>query len=230
MADTVLAIGAHPDDVELGMGGTIASLVQRGCRVVILDLSDGEPTPNGTPQKRAQETRLASEALGVSERLNAGLPCREIQDSIDARTRVATIIRQVKPSVLFVPHWEDSHPDHVQASALCDAARFYAKFVKTTMAHEPHIVRKTWYYYSIHLRARVDPALLVDISEQVDKKRKALEAYHSQFLANPRNKEVIDRVLLENHYWGAQAYCRAAEPFTARERVRVMNGADLLNM
>lgn len=230
MADTVLAVGSHPDDIELGMGGTVAALIARGVRVVVVDLSDGEPTPEGSAAIRAAETKRASDLLGVVERINLGLTCREIMDTIEARRKLATVIREFCPTLLFAPYWEDAHPDHVQASALCDAARFYSKFVKTDLPHSPHSVRRIWYYLAVHLRSRAQPSVLVDVSAHIDVKRAALEAYHSQFVANPRNAGFIDRIIAENQYWGSQAYCAFAEPFVCRENVRLGDPSLLLSV
>jgi LmbE family N-acetylglucosaminyl deacetylase len=133
MEHIVLVVAPHQDDAEIGMGGTIIALRNRGVRVVILDLSDGEPTPFGSVEIRAKETSAASKILGVQERILLGLKNRELFDTVEARKQVAEVIREVRPTVVCAPYWEDAHPDHVQASALVDAARFYSKFVKTDL-------------------------------------------------------------------------------------------------
>ena len=133
-----LIIAPHPDDAELGMGGTIALLLSQRASVGVLELTDGEPTPHGSPAIRQQETEAASAVLGLTWRGCLGLPNRRLEATLEARARLAGIIRQLRPRVLFAPYWEDTHPDHVAASALVDAARFWSKLTKSDLAGEPH--------------------------------------------------------------------------------------------
>src|SRR5690242_2579717 len=133
-----LVIAPHPDDAELGVGGTIPLLQAQGARVGVLDLTDGEPTPHGSPEVRRRETEAASAVLGLAYRGNLGLTNRRLVNDLEARARLAGAIRQLRPRVLFAPYWDDSHPDHVAASALVDAARFWGKLTKTDLPGEPH--------------------------------------------------------------------------------------------
>jgi len=121
-----LVIAPHPDDAELGMGGSIALMLRAGMAVGILDLTDGEPTPRGSTEIRARETAAASAALGVTWRENLGLPNRRLRATLAARERLAGAIRLARPRWLFAPHWVDAHPDHVAATRLVEAARFWA--------------------------------------------------------------------------------------------------------
>src|SRR5204863_7884782 len=104
-----LVIAPHPDDAELGMGGTIALLLASGARVGVLDLTDGEPTPFGSPEIRRRETEAATAVLGLSWRGNLGLVNRRLEADLDARARLAGAIRQTRPRVLFAPYWEVFH-------------------------------------------------------------------------------------------------------------------------
>src|SRR3954453_16801676 len=115
-----LVIAPHPDDAELGMGGTIALLLAGGARVGVLDLTDGEPTPFGSPEIRARETAEATAALGLSWRGTLGLINRRRDAALGARAALAGALRQLRPRCLFAPSWEDVHPDHVAASRLID--------------------------------------------------------------------------------------------------------------
>ena len=124
-----LVIAPHPDDAELGMGGTIGLMLAQGLAVGILDLTDGEPTPLGSPEIRARETAAATAALGVAWRENLGLPNRRLRATLSARARLAGVIRHTRPRWLFAPHWIDAHPDHVAATKLTEAARFWSKGV-----------------------------------------------------------------------------------------------------
>src|SRR5262245_10894547 len=121
----ILVIAPHPDDAELGMAGAILKFQAEGVKVGVLDLTSGEPTPLGTPEKRAAETAAASEILGIQWRQNLGLPNRSLEPTIEARRELAIVIRQTRPKWLFAPYWVDAHPDHVAATQLVEAARFW---------------------------------------------------------------------------------------------------------
>jgi bacillithiol biosynthesis deacetylase BshB1 len=223
MEDIALIVAPHPDDAEIGMGGTIIALRKAGVRVALLDLSDGEPTPFGSPEVRATETKAASSILGVSERILLGIKNREIYDTVENRKSIAEVIRSVRPTVLFAPYWEDAHPDHVQASALVDASRFYAKFVKTELQYEPWYPRREMYFFSTHMRVKLSPSFVFDISDHLDTKMAAIRAYTSQFVHHPQNAERLDVIRNEALYWGAQIGAKAGEPFVSREVVRVVS-------
>ncbi len=111
----LLVIGAHPDDVEIGMGGTIAACVYQGHRVTILDLTDGEPTPMGSTERRRAEGEAAARMLGVERRITLPLPNRYLADTVENRVAVAEVIREVRPEIVFLPYGVDAHPDHVAA-------------------------------------------------------------------------------------------------------------------
>jgi N-acetylglucosamine malate deacetylase 1 len=128
-----VCVGAHPDDVEIGMGATVAKLVRGGKRVAIVDLTNGEPTPFGTPEKRAAESSQAARILGA-ERRTLTQSNRYLFDTVEARMELAEVLREFRPRMLFVPYADDAHPDHVAASSIAVAARFYAKFTKTEMS------------------------------------------------------------------------------------------------
>jgi len=226
MAD-VLCVGAHPDDVEIGMGGTVATLAVRGADVLLVDLTDGEPTPYGTRERRAAEAAEAASALGC-RRLTLGLPNRALFDTVDARTSLAEVIRAERPRVLFAPYPEDAHPDHAAAAAIVQAARFYAKFTKTAMSGEPHHPPRLYRYMAVHLRLVREPSFLIDVSQTLTKKLRALGAYESQFRANPANIGVLDLVERTARAWGDIARVEAAEPFFAPEPVVVPSPLDLL--
>jgi bacillithiol biosynthesis deacetylase BshB1 len=219
MAD-VVCVGAHPDDVEIGMGATVARMVRQGLAVTVVDLTDGEPTPHGTPEIRAREAAGASSALGV-ERVTLALPNRELQDTLDARRRLAEVIRERAPRWLFAPYAVDAHPDHVAASAICDAARFWAKLTKSGMRGEPHYPAKLYRYLAVHLRILAKPSFVVDVSEELETKLAALACYRSQFEANERNRGILDLVRLQAEHWGALIGREAGEPFFSAEEIGV---------
>src|SRR5262245_55268315 len=128
-----LVIAPHPDDAELGAGGAILLLKSQGVKVGVLDLTDGEPTPLGSPEIRKAETEAATRILGLEWRGNLGLRNRFLQADMESRHKLAGVIRQLRPHTLLAPYWEDAHPDHVAASALVDGARFWAKLTKSDL-------------------------------------------------------------------------------------------------
>lgn len=223
----IIAVGAHPDDVEIGMGGTVAGMVRQGMSVLIVDLTDGEPTPFGTKEIRAKESAAAAVALGAS-RLTLTLTNRELFDTVEARKMLAEVIREHKPRILFAPYPIDSHPDHVSAAAICEAARFYGKFVKTDMSGQPHLVPRLHHYFAVHLRMVAKPSFIVDVSEDMPTKLTALGCYESQFAANDRNSGVLDWVRGQAAVWGGAIGRSAGEPFLCREEIGVRSVGDLL--
>jgi len=227
MIDAV-CVGAHPDDVEIGMGGTVAGLVRRGMRVAIVDLTDGEPTPYGTRETRAREAARAAEVLGVQDRRTLSQPNRYLMDTVEARTELAQVIRELRPRILFIPYPKDAHPDHVAASAIATAARFYAKFTKTDMAGEPHYPARVYQYMAVHLRLLREPSFVVDIENDLQKKLAALRAYESQFEANPANRDVIEMTADAARMWGGLIRAGAGEPFYALEPVGIAAPEDLV--
>ena len=214
-----LVVAPHPDDAELGMGGTISKLLTRGRRVAVLDLTNGEPTPFGTPAKRRAETAAASEVLGLKCRVNLGLKNRALQPTLAARARLAEAYRVLRPRVLFVPYWLDAHPDHVAATTLAVEARFHAKLTKTAMKGRPHYPERVIFYYCTHLRTHGDVSFVVDISTEFPVKIRAIECYQSQFYDGRGEKagEVVQYVANVNRYWGNMIGREYGEPFAVQE-------------
>src|SRR2546421_10041562 len=169
-----LLIASHPDDAELAAAGTLLTLKAQGLRVGVLDLTNGEPTPHGSSEIRQRETAAATAILGLDWRGNLGLANRALVADLDARKQLASMIRQLRPRVLITHYWEDAHPDHVAASALVDAARFWAKLTKTDLAGKPHFPDRVLYFFSVHLRLHVRPSFVVDVTAHHEAKMKAL--------------------------------------------------------
>jgi N-acetylglucosamine malate deacetylase 1 len=222
-----MCVGAHPDDVEIGMGATVAGMVRRGMKVVIVDLTDGEPTPHGSQEIRAVESAQAAAVLGAERRTLSGAN-RYLFDSVDARMELAEVIREFRPRMLFVPYNDDAHPDHIAASAIGVAARFYAKFTKTDLSGEPFFPDRIYRYMAVHMRTVVEPSFIVDVSADLDTKLRALEAYKSQFSANPVNSGVVDMMRQQAAMWGALGRVEAGEPFFAFEPVAIRSVSDLV--
>jgi bacillithiol biosynthesis deacetylase BshB1 len=225
-----LVIAPHPDDAELGAGGTILVLKAKGATVGVLDLTDGEPTPFGSLEIRRKETEAATAILGLDWRGNLGLTNRALTADLDARRRLAVELRAQRPRVLLAPYWDDAHPDHVAASALVDAARFWAKLTKTDMPGEPFYPERIIYYFSVHLRLHVRPSFVVDVSDQHDAKMRALACYRSQFIeGRPTGPpSLLDDLRDRARYWGWAIGTRYGEPFRVREEVGLRDLRDLL--
>lgn len=225
-----LVIAPHPDDAELGMGGTIIKMVEAGMRVGILDLTTGEPTPHGSESLRAAETAAATKILQVQWRGNAFLPNRSLEPTLEARGIIAGFIRRLRPRWLFAPYWEDAHPDHAAATQLIEAARFWAKLSKTNLEGQPHHPERLYYYYCIHLRLAVQPSFIVDISDQWEAKLASIVAYESQFVTgrDPAPPTLVDRFRDDAAYWGRLINRRYGEPFATREPLALDSLRDLI--
>lgn len=220
----ILVVAPHPDDAELSVGGTIVRSRREGLRVGVLELTNGEPTPRGTPEIRSCETGAATKVLDLSWRGNLGLPNRSLEPTLDARRALAEIFRLTRPQVVLAPYWEDVHPDHVAASKLCDDARFWAKLSRSDMAGEPWMPPRIYYFWSIHLRIHPKPAFVFDISNVIDQKLAAVACYQSQ-LETTRKPGMpptpLDDVRDRARYWGWSIGTEYAEPFAAREEIGI---------
>jgi len=173
----IVVVAPHPDDAELGMGGTIARMVDDGHSVLIVDMTDGEPTPKGTPARRRQEAEDATRILGC-QRLNLGLPNRSVVHGIEARHQLAAVLRAHRCDVVFAPHPDDAHPDHIAVTRITEDARFDAKLSNSTIPGDPIHPRRLIHYYCTHLRAVPAPTFALDISATAERKRASILAYH----------------------------------------------------
>ena len=214
-----LVVAPHPDDAELGMGGTIALMIEHGKQVGILDLTDGEPTPHGSLEKRIAETQAASQYLGVQWRYNLGLPNRFLEPSLTNRAKLAGIFRLTRPKWIFAPFWIDAHPDHTAATELVEASRFWSKLTKTDLPGTPYHPERIFYYYCIHLKQIPQPAWIMDISSTWKKKAQAITAYHSQFFEGKENMDppLVERWREEAATWGKAIGVHYGEPFASKE-------------
>lgn len=196
------------------MGGAIVRLVGQGHRVHLVDMTNGEPTPLGTVERRAKEAEAAAKILGVGRTL-VGLPNRQVVHSIEARHEVAAVIRAHRPDWIFLPYPIDAHPDHVAVTRIGEDARFDAKLTKTDIPGEPWYPKRIIYYFCTHLRMNFPATFCLDISEQIDRKIEAVLAYRTQFVEN--NSPVTEMVKTMNGYFGSRIGTRYAEPFFTYE-------------
>jgi len=227
----ILVAGPHPDDQELGMGGTIARLARQGHDILLLDMTNGEPTPHGSPEQREVEWNNAREILdqgtgNVTRRL-LGLKNREVQHTLEARHLTAGVIREHQAQVVFLPFFEDAHPDHKAVTRIVEDARFDAKLTKTDLPGEPCYPRWMIYYFCTHLRWVANPTFCLDISEQMETKVKSIEAYETQFVIPEKNRKVLGWLKEFNGYMGSRIGTRYAEPFYTKEPLG-LTGLDAL--
>jgi len=217
----VLVVAPHPDDAEISVGGTILLSRQQGLRVGVVELTSGEPTPHGTPAIRQRETAAATEVLGLDFRENLGLPNRSLEHTLQARRALAGVFRRTRPQTILAPYWDDAHPDHVVASALCDAARFWSKLSRTDLPAQPFWPPRILYFWSIHLRIHPKPSLVLDISEHIETKMESIRCYESQVITD-RSTEfptILDDIQDRARYWGWTIGKGYGEPFASREEI-----------
>ncbi len=193
----VIAVGAHPDDVEIACGGTLARLVQQGYRVGIVDLTNGEPTPRSSgPQQRLAEAQQAAQVLGVAERVTLDLPNRKLFDTFEARVKLATEFRKYRPRLVLSLGEKTplASPDHWQAMQITDAAVFYSQLTKWDDQFDdlpPHTIAAQLYYTLVFHSVKPlegSGQIVVDISDTLAAKVAAVRCYASQF---PPEKEYI---------------------------------------
>ncbi len=225
-----LVVAAHPDDAELGMGGSIRMLLRKGWSIGILDLTSGEPTPLGSVEVRRQETAAANALIGNPWRFNLGLPNRNLEPTLDHRREVAAVFRKVRPRLLFAPFWEDAHPDHLATTQLVEDARFWSKLSKSDIPGQPFHPVRILYYFSVHLRIIERPSFVLDISDDLEAKVAALRCYRTQLVENqpPGKPGVIDNVIDRNRFWGQAVGVLHAEPFASREPLGLTGLAEFL--
>ena len=212
---SILVIGPHPDDEELGMGGTIIRLASQGHRVHVVDMTNGEPTPFGSVEMRAREAAAAAKVMGV-ERTLLGLKNREVVHDLASRHKLAAVIRVHRPDWMFVPYPIDAHPDHVAVSKIAEDARFDAKLSKSAIVGEAWYPKRIIYYFCTHLRMNFVPSFCIDITAQLDQKMKAVACYESQFKSNAAGN-VPEMVRTLNGYFGGRIGTGYAEPFFTYE-------------
>ena len=218
----ILVVAPHPDDAEISVGGTILASRAQGLSVGVVELTNGEPTPSGSPEIRSRETAASTKILQLNWRHQLELPNRKVEATLEARRELAAVFRLTRPRIILAPYWEDAHPDHVQASSLCDAARFWAKLSRTDLPGEPYHPPRIFYYWSIHLRIHPAPAFVLDISDHIEQKMAAIRCYESQFLIGKSHEfpTPLDDIHDRARYWGWSIGRKFGEPFASRESLR----------
>ncbi len=221
----ILAIAAHPDDVEQTCGGTLIRMAEMGYQTGVLDLTAGDMGTRGTPSQRMEEAQSAADIMRVSWRSNLRFPDARLENNIAARMTLAGQIRLLKPRVVILPYWEARHPDHYRAGELGFEACFLAGLRKLDEESEPHRPYKVIYS---SLYANVIPSFVVDISAQFERRMEALFAYGSQYGDGqagsdlfPSQAEIRERLGAIARFYGNQIGVKYGEPFVVKETMKV---------
>lgn len=218
----MLAFGAHADDVEIGMGGTIAKYSHKGLKIGICDLTEAELSSNGTVELRKQEALKACQILGVSIRENLALPDRGLFLQEQNIQKVVETIRRFKPDIVFAPYYKDRHPDHGNCARIVEEAVFSAGIKKyiTNKYSEPHRVKNIYFYM---INGFHKPDFTIDISEYINLKKLSLQAYESQFIRSDNTYETplvngyIDTVEAREKLFGKEVGVDYAEGFITKK-------------
>lgn len=230
----LLAIMAHPDDAELLCGGTLARAADQGYRAGVLDLTAGETGTRGDQDIRREEAERAAAILGLVERRNAGLPDGALENTPETRAVVAAILRELRPRTVIL-HWsEGRHPDHRIASRLAYDACFLAGLRNADIGGEPHRPHKVLYATAYREDAPL-PSLVVDMTDQMERKLDAIFAFESQFAGKTWAGEIFgggdrllrDQILAHFAHYGSFIRTRYGEPFWTRETLRVDDVVDI---
>lgn len=231
----LLAIGAHPDDVEISCGGILVLASSQGLRAGVVDLTRGELATNGDPATRAREAEEAARILGLATRRNAGLPDGGIHAG-DAKQEAAVValLRELRPALVLSHFPQDRHPDHVEASRLVDRAVYHAGLRRYAAAGEPFRPLARWHFAS---RIGFQPSVVVDISAVWERKTAAILAHASQVLRDAadaratalNDPEFLARVESRARHYGGMIGARYGEPLHSPEPLGLRDLGPLLH-
>jgi N-acetylglucosamine malate deacetylase 1 len=224
----LLAIAAHPDDVELTCGGTLIKMARSGYAVGILDLTGGEMGTRGSVEMRRKEAAAAARILGIAHRENLGLPDAHLEMRMEYKLAIARRIRTLRPRTVILPYWEGRHPDHYTAARLGYEGCFLAGLKRLKLEGEAYRPFKV--LYSTTYDRTVRPSFVVDISQEFARRSRAILAYGSQFRPKVRDRRSkvyipLDRLSTEVHavarFYGDMIGVEYAEPFLVKEVMQV---------
>lgn len=231
----VLAIAAHPDDVELSAGGTLLKLADQGYRTGILDLTRGEAGTRGTPEQRAREAASAGRILGVQVRENLDLGDSHVWLTEDSRVSLVRALRRLRPRLVLTQYWDDPHPDHAHTARLVREAAHVAGLINYDPRGRNERFRPNAIAHFLFPRSVV-PTFIIDITETWERKWDAIRCYESQFF-NPKSRELESRVSSQqfqrehearDRYFGALIGTSWGEAFFVREALNVEDPVALL--
>jgi bacillithiol biosynthesis deacetylase BshB1 len=228
----IVAFGTHPDDAEIGCGGTLIKLADMGHKTVIVDLVRGEMGTRGSADIRAQEAAASSKILSLHSRENLGLQDGHIDTTIESKRKVVEALRRWRPQAIFLPYWKDRHPDHANASRLIYEATFLSGLMRFDTGQEAFRPEQLFYYMGWYEFA---PTFVVDITQQAERKLQAIYAFATQFnpdaergpqtrLTSPTTDWLIRSRMA---HFGSQIRCKYGEGFLIRGHLEVDNPLDL---
>jgi N-acetylglucosamine malate deacetylase 1 len=232
----ILAVGAHPDDIELMCAGSLIKMVQQGYRVGMVSLTAGERGTRGTVEIRTREFERAAQIIGAKEYVIGGLSDGCLENHEENRLQVIQLLRRFKPDFLFIPHWKARHPDHEACSVLVRKSAYYAglKMIDTDQPH--HRPKDIAYYMELY---DFEPSFIVDISGTFDQKLDSIRAHESQFW-NPdkaqtseektfiSSPEFFESITIKARYWGQKIGVKYGEPFYMREPLGIADPSVLM--
>ena len=223
----VLAIAAHPDDIELGASGTLTKLSRKGYKVGIIDLTQGELGTRGTPEIRLQEANEAALAMGLEIRENLKLPDTLISNNRENQVKLIRLIRMYRPDIVLTQHWITRHPDHCNASNLVTDSCHFAGLTKIETGLE------RWRPYQIiyfHLPPEINPSFIIDVTDMYTARVKAIEAYQSQFSLATRPEDMatgmtspvfLKMIDARARYYGSLIGVEFAEAFFIKNHIEI---------
>ncbi|MFA6956746.1 MAG: bacillithiol biosynthesis deacetylase BshB1 [Thermoanaerobaculia bacterium] len=221
-----LFFGAHPDDAEIGCGGTMLEAVAKGKKIALVDLTRGEMGTRGTPETRLHESLAAARVLGALFRLQLDFGDGNLHAGREEELELISVIRKHRPSILFAPYPDDRHPDHTRAGRVITEACFYAGLAKIETGQAPHRPQTVVYYMQNYVH---QPSFVIDTTASQKKKMDALRCYKSQFY-NPKSKErmtaiakksFIDMIEARARHFGAMIGAEFGEGFVTKQPPRV---------
>ena len=221
----VLAIAAHPDDVEQTCGGTLLRMAEAGYTTGIIDLTAGDMGTRGSPDIRVAESAEAAKVLKVSHRENLHFPDARLENTLPARMTLAARLRELRPRTVILPYWEGRHPDHYRTSEIGYEACFLAGLKKMDQHTEPHRPYKI-VYSSIY--ANVTPSFVVDVTAYFERRMESLLKYRSQYgpvedgaTLFPDETEIRERLAAVARFYGNLIGVKYGEPYVVKETMRV---------
>jgi N-acetylglucosamine malate deacetylase 1 len=218
----VLCIAPHPDDAEIGCGGTLIRAGLEGKRAGVLELTRGELGTLGTPEVRDAEALEAAKIMSLSYRGNLRWTDGSIQDTLEYRLELAQVLRDLRPKVLLVPHETDRHPDHIGAARVAASALHLAGLKKAKLNGESHKVTRVLYYQG---NAPIEANILIDVTNVLETWQRAIMAHASQFtgaaVSETVSPEVLERRQARMMYWGTFIGVRYAEAFQSKTPLEV---------
>lgn len=224
----VLAFGAHSDDVELGAGGTLLAMKRVGMTVGIVSLTKGEMNSRASVDTIKKEAEAAAKALDIDAREFLDLGDTRIEDSYENRLKVADIIRKYKPRIVLAPFFEDRHLDHSVSGKLVKSSNIYCRLKKLKSKFPPH-GPNVFLFYLLQVKNSVPPTLVVDVSEDYERKQCAIKCYKSQFSENAAQQGIIPigigdylfHIQSRDRYYGSLINSKYGEAFVSEEPLKI---------